>query len=279
MPVLSHRPLPRQPSVVFIPERTASAASSSPSSSTASVAAPTSAPVSQASTHTYLQAQAFGALTQQTLQQTQQSQHRPLAATRTPTLLSQSQTPYTRVHHYLKRSNTDGGYLSGDKPASKDHSQNRQDHPSIWLYLYLYLYLWLSHPVHIPSRSASKQKVSIDDLLNAGAAAIAAPNFDIKRAIRKWSEAVVAADREQDLFRKAKALSNIGSVLRNAGHLTLARKYLEESWAVTLEYITLTCSRHSSSWLQIVIRALDLRSLDGVPIEDAFTTSSQIGGT
>ncbi|KAI8930011.1 hypothetical protein BC831DRAFT_440923 [Entophlyctis helioformis] len=117
--------------------------------------------------------------------------------------------------------------------------------------------------VFIPSRSASRQKVSVDDLLNAGAAAISAPRFDMVEALRKWSDAVTITDREGDLFRKAKAQSNIGCALRNAGNAELALEYLEGSWASTMAYVRSAARRSPSNWLDIAIRALDLDVDDG----------------
>ncbi|KAL2914402.1 hypothetical protein HK105_205969 [Polyrhizophydium stewartii] len=127
--------------------------------------------------------------------------------------------------------------------------------------------------VHIPSRGASKQKTTIDDLLSSGAAALAPPKSDLREALRKWAEALAIADREFDMLRKAKAQSNIGCALRSAGHVVAAKQYLEESWASTLDYIKSASSRFPSNWLQIAIRALDL---EGDQLDDAFVTSSEM---
>ncbi|KAJ1339163.1 hypothetical protein BSLG_006301 [Batrachochytrium salamandrivorans] len=126
--------------------------------------------------------------------------------------------------------------------------------------------------LQIPSRNASKQKTSIDDLLNSGLSALASPRFDMRDAIKKWNEALTIADRERDLFRKAKAQSNIGCTLRNAGHVLNARTYLEASWDSTVDYIRTSSTKYPSNWLQIAIRALDL---EGDQVEEAFVTSSE----
>ncbi|XJO72146.1 hypothetical protein BDV3_001536 [Batrachochytrium dendrobatidis] len=126
--------------------------------------------------------------------------------------------------------------------------------------------------LQIPCRNASKQKASIDDLINAGLAALSAPKFDIRDAVRKWSEALVIADQARDLFRKAKAQSNIGCTLRNAGHVVTAKNYLEASWDSTVDYIRMAATKYPSNWLQIAIRALDL---EGDQVEEAFVTASE----
>ncbi|KAJ3048645.1 hypothetical protein HK097_010354 [Rhizophlyctis rosea] len=112
----------------------------------------------------------------------------------------------------------------------------------------------------IPKRLGSNVPITVDDLLDAGGTAFAAPRHNVEEALAKWRQARNLAIEKGDLIREAKALSNIGAALRVQGRLNESLNELRTAWDVTTRYVQSVSGRSSSLWLQLVMRHADIDS-------------------
>ncbi|KAJ3044325.1 hypothetical protein HDV00_002645 [Rhizophlyctis rosea] len=127
----------------------------------------------------------------------------------------------------------------------------------------------------IPKRLGSNVPITVDDLLDAGGAAFAAPRHNIEEALAKWRQARNLAVENRDYIREAKALANIGAALRVQGKLNDSLNELRTAWDVTTRYVTSASARQSSVWLQLVMLHADIDS-DTESAEDP--SFSSVGG-
>jgi tetratricopeptide (TPR) repeat protein len=128
--------------------------------------------------------------------------------------------------------------------------------------------------INIPFRQASIQDENLDQLINAGNTAVLHPNCNMEDALQKWRQALLISEKSHDLISCAKILSNISCIYKNQGKYNEAHQYIRKSWVATSQYINLSSSSNGgSTWLQIAIRALDLKS--GTVENDFATFSSE----
>ena len=160
-----------------------------------------------------------------------------------------SSAAQSRVIQYLRKtisdqSSHDGGSRTKTRQTDDIQSPSLVRKGSIWM------------------QSIGKQRqkeADADELLKNGCLAVSGPNFDVRHALARWKEALKIAAAENDLFRQARAQSNIACVLRSIGKCNLARKYIEDGLKTTIQLIEQQFTSNSCSlWLQMAAQTLDI---------------------
>ncbi|KAJ3290740.1 hypothetical protein HK104_006546 [Borealophlyctis nickersoniae] len=172
---------------------------------------------------------------------------------------AQASPPLTETHYVASDPN------SHSRRPSSVHSVNEPDSPSVYPRGPSFddeprpgYGAFVNQRLQIRKRETSLQPITVDDLLDSGGEAFAAPRHNIEEALAKWRQARSLAVEKKDLLREAKALSNIGCALRVQGRLEESLSELLAAWEATTHYVIDASQRFSSLWLQLVMLHADI---------------------
>ncbi|KAI8850192.1 hypothetical protein BC829DRAFT_390062, partial [Chytridium lagenaria] len=112
--------------------------------------------------------------------------------------------------------------------------------------------------VFYPPRRDSTWK-NMDGLLDAGAEAFAPPNSNYAEAFDNWQKASQLASDIGDAFTYARAVSNMGCVMRRLSLFEESLDLHRHAWTTLIKFIEdKQSSDEASIWLQIVLRTFNL---------------------